>query len=187
MTANVVVADLRQVKGDRLAAGVRASLGEFPGFVVLNGAPRHPLWRNSQASLARDLELLVAGGGKPADGVVVLTSLVLDVLRADSLALATHGTTRRRGAVAVEVAPSGRGEASRLLLVAADLTDAEWSSHERELRQRLQAMGYSTDAPVLVAAIGGRLATLDSLRSEAPAAYVDSHSADAGLRAFTTR
>jgi endonuclease/exonuclease/phosphatase family metal-dependent hydrolase len=55
-----------------LTAVVRAA---DPDVVVLQEAPRRFRWRTKSASLANRLGLVVAGGGQPALGNLVLTSL----------------------------------------------------------------------------------------------------------------
>lgn len=57
---------------DALVAVVR---GLAPDVVILQEAPRRLRWRTRCASLAHDLGLVVGGGGLPALGNLVLTSL----------------------------------------------------------------------------------------------------------------
>ncbi|WP_432829548.1 endonuclease/exonuclease/phosphatase family protein [Dactylosporangium sp. CA-092794] len=61
-------------KDDRraLAEAVREAA---PDVAVLQEAPRRFRWRQKSADLARDLELVVGGGGLPALGNLILTNL----------------------------------------------------------------------------------------------------------------
>src|SRR3954464_14827734 len=66
--------NLHGLKDDRRA---RASAGRAaaPDVAILQEAPRRFRWRQKSAQLARDLELIVGGGGLPALGNLILTNL----------------------------------------------------------------------------------------------------------------
>lgn len=66
--------NLHGLKDDRraLAAVVREIA---PDVAILQEAPRRFRWRQKSAALARELELIVGGGGLPALGNLILTNL----------------------------------------------------------------------------------------------------------------
>lgn len=66
--------NLHGLKDDRraLAAVVREIA---PDVAILQEAPRRFRWRQKSAALARELELVVGGGGLPALGNLILTNL----------------------------------------------------------------------------------------------------------------
>ncbi|MDG6102440.1 endonuclease/exonuclease/phosphatase family protein [Dactylosporangium aurantiacum] len=66
--------NLHSLRDDRraLAEVVR---GVAPDVAILQEAPRRFRWRQKSADLARDFELVVAGGGLPALGNLILTNL----------------------------------------------------------------------------------------------------------------
>lgn len=184
MTLHLTYCDTRVTSVDDLAAR-RSGVGSRGlELVLLQSIGRHPLWRNAHAHAARTLELVVAGGGAPAVGMVMLSSLAVDVLRSDSIALATPPDRRRRTAVAITVAPGGRADRRRLLVIGTDLIDEEWRAHRDELRQRLGAMGHPVDAATVVIAVDHGLLRLPSLQSAEPAMRVDPISDEGGALVF---
>jgi endonuclease/exonuclease/phosphatase family metal-dependent hydrolase len=81
---------------DALVAVVR---GLAPDVVILQEAPRRLRWRTRGASLAHDLGLVVAAGGLPALGNLVLTSLRVRVHEAWCLRYPLTPGRHLRGAV----------------------------------------------------------------------------------------
>lgn len=74
----VVSYNVQSLRGDRaaLVAVVRALR---PDVLVLQQAPRRLWWRPRSAALARSLDLVVAAGGMPAMGNLILTDLRVTV------------------------------------------------------------------------------------------------------------
>ena len=172
MTIRLTYCDTRLTSVDELAA-MRAGGARGLELVVLQSVGRHPLWRNTHAHAARTLELLVAGGGAPAAGTLLLSSLAVDVMRSDAIALATPPDRRRRTAVAITVAPHGRADERRLVVIGTDLTDEEWQAHRDELRERLSALGHPSDAAVLLLAVDYKLLRLPALGRPDEAARIE--------------
>ncbi|GII22003.1 endonuclease/exonuclease/phosphatase family protein [Planosporangium mesophilum] len=83
---------------DALAAVVRAA---EPDVVVVQEAPRRFGWRAKSAALARRFGLVVAGGGLPALGNLVLTSLRVRVLGETCVRYPLTPGRHLRGAVVV--------------------------------------------------------------------------------------
>ncbi|WP_433209026.1 endonuclease/exonuclease/phosphatase family protein [Dactylosporangium sp. CS-047395] len=71
--------NLHGLKDDRraLAAAVREAA---PDVAILQEAPRRFRWRQKSAGLARELELVIAGGGLPALGNLILVNLRVRVV-----------------------------------------------------------------------------------------------------------
>lgn len=124
-------------------------------IAVLQGIARHPLWRNALAGLARDLDLVVAGGRGPGAGMAIVANLALDVVRSRTVALSTPPDQRKRAAVFTEYAPAGRGEPARVVVVAVDLTEQEWQRHALEVEQRLGPLGFTETADRIVLRVAG--------------------------------
>ncbi|PRZ41373.1 hypothetical protein CLV47_110101 [Antricoccus suffuscus] len=184
MTVRLTYCDTKLTSVDDLVA-LRANT-EAAGLeiVVLQSTARHPLWRNAHAHTARALGLIVAAGGAPAAGTLMLTSLAADVVRSDALALATPADQRRRTAVAITVAPGGRADDGRWLFVGTDLTGEEWRTHRDELRQRLGALGHPANAATLVFAVDHKVMQLPSLDQPDQARPVNATSGEGGALVF---
>lgn len=163
MTVRLTYCDTKLTSIDELRELRAANPSDTLEVVVLQSVATHPLWRNSHARIARTLDLVVADGGKPASGTLVLTSLAADVVRSDRIALATPQDNPKRSAVAVTLAPDGRGQSRRMILVGTDLTGAEWQRHRAELQQRLTALGHPAHAPTAVLAVDHKTMQLPSL------------------------
>lgn len=159
MNWRIVVVDRVRARPAALASVLTHQTVGPQTLAVVSGLPTHIAHRQVEARLARGASLLVETSGRPADGMVLLSSLAVDVVRALPLALATPRGRRRRGGVVAEVAPDGRGETARRLFVGVDLTPEEWATHEMELRQRVDALGFDPTARTYVAAVDGRLAS----------------------------
>lgn len=126
-------------------------------IVVLQGIARHPLWRNVLSGLARDLDLVVAGGRGPDAAMAVLTTLSLDVVNSRTVALSTPPDQRRRAAIFTEFAPEGRGQSARVVVVAVDLSEQEWQRHGVEIDQRIGPLGFTESANRIVLRVGGEV------------------------------
>ncbi|WP_433049694.1 endonuclease/exonuclease/phosphatase family protein [Dactylosporangium sp. CS-033363] len=92
--------NLHGLKDDRraLAAAVREAA---PDIAILQEAPRRFRWRQKSAALARELELVVAGGGLPALGNLILVNLRVRVVTGWNLRYPLTPGRHMRGAAFV--------------------------------------------------------------------------------------
>lgn len=107
--------DAGEASGDRAALAARVtSAVPSPDVVCLHGVPTGFRWRQACADLARRCGLVVVGGGRPAGGVLVLSTLGVDVLAVEELPFA-----RDAGAVLASL----RHREDEFVLAAAHLTE----------------------------------------------------------------
>ncbi|MFI5914898.1 endonuclease/exonuclease/phosphatase family protein [Dactylosporangium sp. NPDC051541] len=135
--------NLHGLKDDRraLASAVRAAA---PDIAILQEAPRRFRWRQKTADLARDLDLVVGGGGLPALGNLILTNLRVRVVTAWNIRYPLTPGRHLRGAAFV------RCRVGRSTFVAAGChlsTDPTERPSQAELLK--QAMNEVTEPLVL--------------------------------------
>ncbi|MEV6929245.1 endonuclease/exonuclease/phosphatase family protein [Dactylosporangium sp. NPDC051485] len=119
-------------KDDRkaLAAVVREAA---PDVAILQEAPRRFRWRQKSAVLARDFELVIAGGGLPALGNLILTNLRVRAVDAWNVSYPLTPGRHMRGAAFV------RCRVGRSTFVAAGShlsTDAQERPAQAEMLKR---------------------------------------------------
>ncbi|PSK99698.1 endonuclease/exonuclease/phosphatase family metal-dependent hydrolase [Haloactinopolyspora alba] len=128
------------VRGLRDGAGVARVLRELEADVVcLQRMPTVLLWRGRCAALARNAELLYAGGGGTTGGTVLLTSIRVDVRDVQEHRLRRTPGLGSRGAVLARLAVDGQafGAASMHL----GLDAAERARHLTEVTGLVNRMG----------------------------------------------
>jgi endonuclease/exonuclease/phosphatase family metal-dependent hydrolase len=134
----VVSWNVRSLRDD--AAAVAATLRQLrPDVVCLQEAPRFFRWRSKVAALARESELLVAGGGRACGANVVFTNLRVQVRDVLETRLPTHVTRHQRGLV-LAVLEIG-GEQVLVGGTHLSLDGAERVRQAEEAARRLAAMG----------------------------------------------
>lgn len=141
----VVSYNVHSLRGDR-AAMVEVVRGLAPDVLVLQEAPRRFWWRQKCAALARRSGLVVAGGGQPALGNLILTDLRVRVDRTWCVRFPLTPGRHLRGAVFARCTVAG----APFVVVGSHLsTDpVERPAQARLLRQQL----VTVDDPVVVGA-----------------------------------
>lgn len=130
----VLTWDLGAVRADaaQIAAAIRAVR---PDFACLQGAPTRLRWRSRSAGVARQAEMLTAGGGRSGGGNLVLASFRMHVFGSQQSIAGPDGSD-----VALAVAEVSR---VRVVVCATRLGTAspERSKRASELVDRLKAFG----------------------------------------------
>ncbi|MDT4986446.1 MAG: hypothetical protein QOI74_540 [Micromonosporaceae bacterium] len=126
---------------DALTAVVRAAA---PDVVVLQEAPRRLRWRTRSATLAGRFGLVVAGGGEPALGNLVLTNLRVAVRGHRCVRYPLTPGRHMRGTVLVDC------EVNRVPFVVAGSHLATDPGERPAQAALLRRMLSDTDAPLLV-------------------------------------
>jgi endonuclease/exonuclease/phosphatase family metal-dependent hydrolase len=123
--------NVRSLRDD--AAGVAAVLRETaPDVLLIQEAPRLWRWRATCARLARESDLVVVTGGRPAAGNLVLCAMRVRVVSTRDVLLAKRPKLHRRGAATAVLEVDGA--TLSVLATHLDLDPAARVESARELR-----------------------------------------------------
>jgi endonuclease/exonuclease/phosphatase family metal-dependent hydrolase len=132
---------------DDVAALSEAVRAAEPDVVIVQEAPRRFRWRTKCAALARSFGLVVAAGGLPALGNLVLTDLRVRVHETRCLRFPLTPGRHLRGAAFAECSVGAAGAPARFIVAGSHLsTDPAERPGQAELLKK--AMG-EWDAPVI--------------------------------------
>ncbi|MGH3636062.1 MAG: endonuclease/exonuclease/phosphatase family protein, partial [Mycobacterium sp.] len=147
-TLRVVSYNVRSLRDDK-AAAARVIKSARPHVVCIQEAPRFLRWRSRAAWLARRSGLVVAAGGRPAAGNLLLCDLAVTVHRTATIRLSPRRGTHRRGAAVAVCSLSG----ARFALVGThlDLRAGDRLRHVHELFARLHEVLGDDTLPVVLA------------------------------------
>jgi endonuclease/exonuclease/phosphatase family metal-dependent hydrolase len=147
-TLRVLSYNVRSLRDDREAVARVIRMAE-PHVVCIQEAPRFLRWRSRAAWLARRSGLVVAAGGRPAAGNLLLCDLAVTVHRTAVIRLTPRrGTHRRAAAVAV---CSLAGHRFALVGTHLDLRAGDRLRHVHELFARLHEVLGDESIPVVLA------------------------------------
>lgn len=138
----VITYNVHRLRDDR-AALVRTVRELAPDVVVMQESPRRPWWRQADATLAHACGMVVAAGGLPAAGNLILTDLRVRVVRTWWTRFPPTPGRQRRAAVFARCELAG----SPFLLVGAHLST---DPAERLRQARLLARAVSDPGVPLV-------------------------------------
>lgn len=140
--------NIRSLRDDK-AAVTRVIQAAQPHVVCVQEAPRFARWRSRAAWLARQSGLVVAGGGRPAAGNLLLCDLAVRVHRTAVIRLSPRRGTHRRGAAVAVCSLAGH----RFAVVGThlDLAAGDRLRHVHELFARLHEVLRDDSLPVVLA------------------------------------
>ncbi|HEX3813150.1 MAG TPA: endonuclease/exonuclease/phosphatase family protein [Mycobacteriales bacterium] len=147
-TLRVLSYNVRSLRDDREAVARVIRTAE-PHVVCIQEAPRFLRWRSRAAWLARRAGLVVAAGGRPAAGNLLLCDLAVTVHRTAVIRLTPRrGTHRRAASVAV---CSLAGHRFALVGTHLDLRAGDRLRHVHELFGRLHEVLGDDTLPLVLA------------------------------------
>lgn len=137
----------------RRSALLRLLRDTAPDVALLHRVPRHPLSSSRLGALASDVGMVVAGGGRPAAGAAVLTTLRLDVQGA---------TVYRAAGGGLVLAPAQLVDGSRIQVATIDPRGAV-ADQQALAAHLLGLLGPSGTPTVVACPLGPGVPVADSL------------------------
>jgi len=133
--------NVRSLRDDAhaVATVIRASK---PDVVCIQEAPRFVRWRSKCAALARESDLVVVTGGRPAGAMLLLASLRLKVVSTRDIKLSKKRGMHQRGIAAATFECEGSRFAAGSIHL--DLKPAERLRHVDEILLRVSTFGVPT-------------------------------------------
>ena len=102
----VLTYNVRSMRDDRAALG-RVIRSVEPDVVLIQEAPRFLRWRSLCGELARVSNLVVVGGGRPAGGNLILSTLAVRVISTTDVLFSKDARRQARGTAIAVLAKGG--------------------------------------------------------------------------------